>query len=318
MASAPSRSSSCTAATRCLDLRLFRNARFSAASLAVAGAALLPLRDDLRQTQMLQFVLGYDPLGAGIRTVPFALILLVVANATPRRVRWPGPATSSPPASRFSLSMFERTLFDAHTGYDIILLSQSVSLSGWASRSLPPRHRSWARCPPEHAGVGSAVNDTTRQVGGALGVAVMGSIGAAFYRSTLARKLPAGVSRLLAEFAGGDAGHRPPTSHRCRSGPERRRQPGLRARPGGGARRGPRRRHPRCRRGVGLPAPRHARRRSRRRLSRSPGRTRRRARRCRRKRGLGDGAVSASSTARRASASSHGPIPCTPPRNSRT
>ena len=44
------------------------------------------------QTQHLQFVLGYDPLGAGLRSLPFAVVLLVVANTTPRLVRWAGTA----------------------------------------------------------------------------------------------------------------------------------------------------------------------------------------------------------------------------------
>jgi EmrB/QacA subfamily drug resistance transporter len=178
-----------------LDLRLFRNPRFSAASLAVAALYFCLFGTIFFQTQMLQFVLGYDPLGAGLRTVPFALILLVVANATPRLVRWAGTRTViTTGLALVAVSMLERTLFDAHTGYDIILLSQSVFAVGMGLTIAPATASIMGAVPPEHAGVGSAVNDTTRQVGGALGVAVMGSIGAALYRSTLTRNLPAGVS----------------------------------------------------------------------------------------------------------------------------
>ena len=73
-----------------LDLRLFRNPRFTAASLAVTALYFCLFGTIFFQTQHLQFVLGYDPLGAGLRSVPFAVVLLVVANTTPRLVRWVG------------------------------------------------------------------------------------------------------------------------------------------------------------------------------------------------------------------------------------
>ena len=69
-----------------LDLRLFRNPRFTAASLAVTALYFCLFGTIFFQTQHLQFVLGYDPLGAGLRSVPFAVVLLVVANTTPRLV----------------------------------------------------------------------------------------------------------------------------------------------------------------------------------------------------------------------------------------
>ena len=72
-----------------LDLRLFRNPRFSAASLAVTALYFCLFGTIFFQTQHLQFVLGYDPLGAGLRSVPFAVVLLVVANTTPA-TRRPG------------------------------------------------------------------------------------------------------------------------------------------------------------------------------------------------------------------------------------
>ena len=82
-----------------LDLRLFRNPRFSAASLAVTALYFCLFGTIFFQTQHLQFVLGYDPLGAGLRSVPFAVVLLVVANTTPASGRpGSGPAPSSRPA----------------------------------------------------------------------------------------------------------------------------------------------------------------------------------------------------------------------------
>ena len=63
--------------------------------------------------------------------------------------------------------------------------------SAWVSRARPRPRRSWASCPREKAGVGSAVNDATRLLGGTLGVAVIGSVYASLYASRLTCTLPA-------------------------------------------------------------------------------------------------------------------------------
>ena len=170
-----------------LDLRLFRNPRFSAASLAVTAVYFCLFGTIFFQTQHLQFVLGYDPLGAGLRSVPFAVVLLVVANTTPRVVARTGTrAVITTGLVIVAASMAGRVGFTTHTTYTGILARRNASSrSGWGSRSHRPPLRSWVRCRAARAGVGSAINDTTRQVGGALGVAVMGSIGASLYRRSI-------------------------------------------------------------------------------------------------------------------------------------
>jgi EmrB/QacA subfamily drug resistance transporter len=173
-----------------LDLRLFANPRFSAASLAITALYFCLFGVIFFQTQHLQFVLGYDPLEAGLRSVPFAAVLLVVANTTPRLVRTMGTrAVVATGLAVVGASMALRGFYSVHTGYDALVLSQCLFALGMGLTIAPATASIMGAVPPERAGVGSAINDTTRQVGGALGVAVMGSIGAAFYRHDAASRL---------------------------------------------------------------------------------------------------------------------------------
>jgi len=166
-----------------LDLRLFTNPRFTAASLAVTALYFCLFGVIFFQTQHLQFVLGYDPLGAGLRSVPFAVVLLVVANTTPRVVRWAGTrAVITTGLAVVAVSMLGRANFTVHSGYPAILVTQCVFALGMGLTIAPATASIMGAVPAGRAGVGSAINDTTRQVGGALGVAVMGSLGASVYR----------------------------------------------------------------------------------------------------------------------------------------
>ncbi|HEY2428712.1 MAG TPA: DHA2 family efflux MFS transporter permease subunit [Acidimicrobiales bacterium] len=191
-----------------LDLRLFRNPRFTAASLAVTALYFCLFGVIFFQTQHLQFVLGYDPLGAGLRSVPFAAVLLVVANATPRIVRWAGTrAVITAGLGIVALSMAARAGFTVHSGYPAVLVTQCLFALGMGLTIAPATASIMGAVPADRAGVGSAINDTTRQVGGALGVAVMGSVGASLYRRSATHALagahlPAAVSTKALDSVG--------------------------------------------------------------------------------------------------------------------
>ena len=155
-----------------LDVRLFRNPRFSAASLAVSTLYFALFGTIFLMTQHMQVVLGYDALGAGLRTLPFAVVLIIVANTTPKlvgrigygRVIVAGPADRGGVAgAAHGVDRRDTRLRDASSrawcafafGMGLVIAPATASIMG--------------SVPPERAGVGSAVNDTTRQVGGALG-----------------------------------------------------------------------------------------------------------------------------------------------------
>jgi EmrB/QacA subfamily drug resistance transporter len=169
-----------------LDMRVFRNRRFTGASAAVAAIYFCLFGTIFLVTQHLQVLLGYGTLAAGVRTVPFAVTLLIVANLTPRIVarvgpRWPIVAGSVVVA----VSQIPRIASTPDTGYDLIFAGQTLFALGMGLLIAPATASIMGSLPPGRAGVGSAMNDTARQVGGALGVAVMGSLAAAGYRAEL-------------------------------------------------------------------------------------------------------------------------------------
>jgi hypothetical protein len=131
-------------------------------------------------------VLGYDALGAGLRTLPYAVVLIIVANTTPKLVGRLGTGRVISAGLLFvATSQVLRMVSTADTGYAPILASMVTFAFGMGLVIAPATASIMGAVPPERAGVGSAVNDTTRQVGGALGVAVMGSIASSVYRHSV-------------------------------------------------------------------------------------------------------------------------------------
>jgi EmrB/QacA subfamily drug resistance transporter len=173
-----------------LDVRVFRNPRFTGASAAVAAVYFCLFGTIFLVTQHLQVLLGYGTLAAGIRTVPFAVTLLIVANLTPRIVARVGsrvPIVAG--AVVVAVSQLPRIVSTPDTGYDLIFAGQVLFAAGMGLLIAPATASIMGSLPPGRAGVGSAMNDTARQVGGALGVAVMGSLAAAGYRAELDERL---------------------------------------------------------------------------------------------------------------------------------
>jgi EmrB/QacA subfamily drug resistance transporter len=190
-----------------MDLRLFRNPRFSAASMAVTSLYFALFGIIFLQTQHFQVVLGFDPLEAGLRTAPFALVLFVVANTTPRLVTRIGARTIiTLGLAIVAASMLARTQFSADTSWLTLVINSCVFSLGMGLTVAPATASIMGAVPPERAGVGSAMNDTTRQVGGALGVAVMGSVASSVFRSrihadSVATAIAQGVDRHAAAAA---------------------------------------------------------------------------------------------------------------------
>jgi EmrB/QacA subfamily drug resistance transporter len=169
-----------------LDLRYFRNPRFSAASAAITLVFFAMFGTFFLLTQYLQLVKGYTALQAGIRTLPVALTLMVVAPLSARLVERFGPRRVV--ASGLTLVAAGLGLLSAAgttTGYPQLAVSLVVLAVGMATSMAPATTSIMASLPQGKAGVGSAVNDTTRELGGALGVAVLGSLFASHYTAGL-------------------------------------------------------------------------------------------------------------------------------------
>jgi EmrB/QacA subfamily drug resistance transporter len=169
-----------------LDLSVFRNPRFTAASLAISFVYFCLFGTYFFLTQHLQFLLGYSPLKAGLAVVPFAAVLMPVTNLTPRFVRRYGArAVVSTGLLVIAVSLALRARSTVDTGYGGLLLFAVVFAVGMGLVIAPATASIMASVPKEKAGVGSAINDTTRQVGGALGVAILGSLFSSGYTSSL-------------------------------------------------------------------------------------------------------------------------------------
>ena len=166
-----------------LDVKLFRDPRFSAASITVSlmFAALLGIVFIL--TQYLQSVLDYDALGAGLRITPLGLGVIVASAASARFTdRVGAKLIVAGGMTVISAGVAGLSLVTATSGYGLVAISLVVIGVGIGMTMAPATDAIMGSVPISHASVGSAMNDTTRMVGGALGVAVLGSVLSHGYR----------------------------------------------------------------------------------------------------------------------------------------
>ena len=182
------------------DVRFFKNPRFSAASATITHVSFALFGSTFLLTQYFQFVLGYSPLKAGMMTSPVAVGLMVASPNAPRLVHRFG--TTRVVVAGLSTVACGLALYCSATIMSSVPLGMMVRLLfglGMGMTSAPVTESIMGSLPHDRAGVGSAVNDTTRQTGGALGVAVLGSVFLARYHSTMGAL--AGVSPAVSRAA---------------------------------------------------------------------------------------------------------------------
>jgi hypothetical protein len=179
-----------------LDLSLFRNPRFTAASASVAISFFALSGFILLVTQYFQFLKGYGPLSTGVRLLPVATLVALSSIAGARlAVRF---GTKLVVASAFYLWVSSSSV---STAYTTIAAQMVVGGTGIGLTSAPATEAIMGVVPNAKAGVGSAVNDATRLLGGTLGVAVIGSVYASIYASRLTHALPEGLAAGIARTA---------------------------------------------------------------------------------------------------------------------
>ncbi len=188
-----------------LPLEFFRNRAFSTGTGIITFAFLVMFGFFFSVTQYFQYVRGYSPLRAGLATMPFALTMIVVAPRSARLVAKFG--LNKVVASGFSLIAVGFTLLSfvtPTTPYYVMLVGFVIMSAGMASSAAPATGAIMSAVPMSKAGVGSAVNDTTRELGGALGIAILGSVIAGSYRSHIdTSALPDDVAEVAGESIGG-------------------------------------------------------------------------------------------------------------------
>jgi MFS transporter, DHA2 family, multidrug resistance protein len=165
-----------------LDMSFFRNPRFSAASGAIMLTFFAMFGSLFLLTQFLQSILGYTPLEAGIRLLPMAGVMLVISPLSAKLVERIGSKiVVATGLSVGAVGLIIASRLTAGASYPQVLAALVVLAAGLALVMPPATESIMGSLPLAKAGVGSAVNDTTRQVGGALGVAVLGSVMSSTY-----------------------------------------------------------------------------------------------------------------------------------------
>jgi EmrB/QacA subfamily drug resistance transporter len=190
-----------------LDIGLFRNPRFAAASGAVTIAFFNLFGFIFLITQYFQFFKDYSPLSTGVHLLPVALSVGVASVlGTKLAVRFGTKlVVAAGLLATASFYLWVSTV-TVSTGYATIAAQMVMYGIGMGFTSAPATEAIMGAVPRAKAGMGSAVNDATRLLGGTLGVAVIGSAYASLYASRLAASLPRHLPATLADPAGRSAG----------------------------------------------------------------------------------------------------------------
>ncbi|MBO0774643.1 MAG: MFS transporter, partial [Actinobacteria bacterium] len=175
-----------------LDVKLFRDPRLSSAVAALGLVFFGMMGAIFFLSFYLQGVRGYTPLSAGLLTLPFAAGQLLVAPRTARLVsRFGAKAVAAAGLLTAALALAGYQLLGTATPIWVLGVTFFLQGAGMGLVMPPATESVMSVVPRERAGSGSALTNTARQVAGALGVAVLGSILAQAYRGQLSPHLAA-------------------------------------------------------------------------------------------------------------------------------
>ncbi len=203
-----------------LPLKFFSDRRFSVGSAVVTTSFFIMFGFFFLFSLYLQFARGYSPLEAGLATLPMALTFIVVSPRSAALAERIGSGRTM--AYGFVLvgvGMAVMGFVTVDTPYLVLAVSMVLQASGMSIVAAPATGGIMSAVPMSKAGVGSAVNDTTRELGGALGIAVFGSLVNSIYRANIdlggldlppsavdAAKESVGAAAGTAAQVGGDGG----------------------------------------------------------------------------------------------------------------
>lgn len=175
-----------------LDVSLFANPRFSAASAAVAISFFALQGFIFVITQYLQLVKYYSPFSMGVRLLPMAFAVAISSIVgTKLAVKIGNKVVVVAGLVLFSIGLLWCSTNTGATSYTMIAGEMLLLGIGVGLASAPATEAIMGAVPEDKAGVGAAVNDATRLFGGTLGVAVIGSVASSLYQNRLESTLPA-------------------------------------------------------------------------------------------------------------------------------
>jgi DHA2 family multidrug resistance protein-like MFS transporter len=174
-----------------VDLRLFRVPAFGAALATYTFGTFVAFGVFVFVAQYLQMVLGLSPRSAGLWTVPFAVAFIVGSQLAPRLARRFAPALVVVFGLLVAALGFAAiALVEVESGIALLVAGFVIYSLGLAQVFTLANDLIISVAPPERGGAAAALSETGSELGGALGIAILGSIGTAIYRRELAEKLP--------------------------------------------------------------------------------------------------------------------------------
>ncbi|ASW54647.1 MFS transporter [Plantactinospora sp. KBS50] len=193
-----------------LDVRLFRLPRFAAPTAVIGLVFFAAMGVMFFSSFYLQLVRGYSPLQTGLLFLPFAAAQMIFAPRSAAMVgRYGGKAVAAVGLTLIVLAELAFVVIDADSPIWLFGLVFFIQGAGMANILPPATESIMSALPRERAGVGSAVSNTVRQVSGALGVAVLGSVLSAVYRDRIGpatAELPAPIRAAAGESISGAYG----------------------------------------------------------------------------------------------------------------
>ena len=177
-----------------IDLRLFRSPSFSGALAAYTLATFVGFGAYVFIAQYLQLVLGLEPLAAGLWTVPSMLGYIAGSFLVPRIARRVRPAyviSAGMLVAAVGFGLLTRV--EGTAGLAIIVTGSVIYSLGLSPVVILATDLIVGSAPVERAGAASAISETSSELGGALGIALLGSVGTAVYRLHVADNVPAGL-----------------------------------------------------------------------------------------------------------------------------
>ncbi len=185
-----------------IDLRLFRIPTFNVSLATNVLGIFVAFGYFLFVAQYLQLVLGLSPLQAGLWSLPSSVGFIVGSNVSPRFVHRFRPALvlgGSLALSAIALALLSQV--GGANGLAVVVAASVVISLALSPVFTLTTELIVGSAPPERAGVASGISETGAELGGALGIAILGSLGTAVYRSVVANGLPAGVPPEAAAIA---------------------------------------------------------------------------------------------------------------------
>lgn len=170
-----------------LDMKLFKVPAFSISALSITLVFFALLGIFFSLSQLFQLIIGYSAIESSLRTLPIMLLMMISAPFVPNIVKKFGTRwTVTTGLVLVGVAFVIMSQWPTVPSYPLILGSMLIMMTGMSLTMTPATNMLMSAIPRNRAGMGSAMNDTTRQLGGALGIAVLGSVMSSAYERNIA------------------------------------------------------------------------------------------------------------------------------------